>query len=228
MVEDQELAGRAVAPQGRSRDWVPWGLITATLLLIVVLIFTLIVVFTHWKVPNELGLPVLAIFGVVALLASLSFVAISFNRVNMSDRTQALGLPQGSVRAVIALSLVVLFAILSVYLFSSLNNSGRIQRDWCLVDKERMMLANSLRTGEIVSDRAMTTEEVAAHCNAAPPEQRFVVGFRDAGDPAGVDFAKQLLIFVGTLVTSVASFYFGSKAVSEARDVVLGTTCLHR
>jgi hypothetical protein len=231
-VDDQEQAGRP--PSGRGRSWIPWGLIAAALLVIVVLIFALIVVFTSWRVPNELGLPVLAIFGVVALIASLSFAAIGFNYVNMSDRTQALGLPQGSVRAVIALSLVVLFAILSVYLFSSLNNSGRIQRDWCLVGTDRVTLANSLRTSEIVSDRAMTTEEIAAHCglpktapdtagNAAAPEQRFVVSFRDEGDPAGVDFAKQLLILVGTLVTSVASFYFGSKAVSEARDVVLGT-----
>src|SRR5439155_16505901 len=35
-------------------------------------------------------------------------------------------------------------------------------------------------------------------------------------NPTGDDFAKQLLVLLGTLVTSVASFYFGSQAVTSA------------
>ena len=41
--------------------------------------------------------------------------------------------------------------------------------------------------------------------------------YRDS-NPAGEDFAKQLLVLLGTLVTSVASFYFGTNAVSSAQD----------
>src|SRR5205085_5790756 len=45
----------------------------------------------------------------------------------------------------------------------------------------------------------------------------FTVLYRDTRDPASQDFAKQLLVLIGTLVTAVSSFYFGAKAVSEAQ-----------
>lgn len=103
------------------RPWVPWALIALALIMFVALAFALLGIVRYAGVPNELSLPVLAIAGVVALLGSLALVAVSFSSVNMADKSQPLALPQGSVRAVIALSLVVLFAILTVYLFSSLN-----------------------------------------------------------------------------------------------------------
>jgi hypothetical protein len=113
---------------------------------------------------NEVRLPVLAIAGVFLLLGALALVSVAFSLFELSDKTQALGLPEGSIRAVIALSLIVLFAILSVYLYASLIGQ-----------------------------------------NANSPN---------------ADFAKQLLVLVGTLVTSVASFYFGSRsAASAAADV---------
>ncbi len=69
----------------------------------------------------EVQLPVLAITWVVVLLGVLALTAVGFSMVNLADRTEALGLPPGLVRGVIALSPVVLFAILSVFLFGALN-----------------------------------------------------------------------------------------------------------
>jgi hypothetical protein len=285
--------------RGRSgTDPFPGTIIITALILIVVLLFLLIIVVTIFKVPSELGLPVLAIFGVVALLISLSFAALCFNRVGMSDKTEALALPQGSVRAVIALSLVVLFAILTVYLFTSLSsNRAPGQPKWCLDESARNNLLQSLHRGElIVTDRPMTPEETVEHCKAgqptaqsgprdqssssagqpapattqsstnpsnpagptsgptatptaaqpAPPGQastpggqptvnrgpselpatapapKFVVTLQETADPTAQDFAKQLLVLIGTLVTAVASFYFGSKAVADAHEAVIG------
>ncbi len=45
-----------------------------------------------------------------------------------------------------------------------------------------------------------------------------MVYYRPTPNPASEDFAKQLLVLIGTLVTSVAGFYFGSQAVSDAQD----------
>src|SRR5712692_6279451 len=70
--------------------------------------------------PNEVKLPIIAIAGVLLLLGALAVVSVAFSLFELSDKTQALGLPEGSIRAVIALSLIVLFAIFSVYLYSSL------------------------------------------------------------------------------------------------------------
>src|ERR1700694_5181538 len=49
------------------------------------------------------------IAGVIGLLAVLMMTALAFSSVKLSDSTQALGLPEGSVRAVIVLSLIVIF-----------------------------------------------------------------------------------------------------------------------
>ena len=200
----------------RRRPWVPWALIALALLMFVAVSFALLGVVRYADVPNELSLPVLAIAGVIALLGSLALVSVSFSLVNMADKTQALGLPQGSVRAVIALSLVVLFAILTVYLFSSLNG-GQAQVGNCLDEPSSSRMLADWHSRDMIFRVPATT------CSGSTPaSSRFDVFVGRPLSPAGTDFAKQLLVLIGTLVTSVASFYFGSKAVSEARDVVAG------
>src|SRR6266487_42816 len=69
--------------------------------------------------PVMLTLVVLS--GVIGLLAVLMMTALAFSAVKLSDKTQALGLPEGSVRAVIALSLIVIFVITVVFLFGNLG-----------------------------------------------------------------------------------------------------------
>lgn len=54
------------------------------------------------------------------MLVSLTLVALAFAALNLSDRSEALSLPTGSVRAVIALSLILIFAITSTFLYSQL------------------------------------------------------------------------------------------------------------
>jgi len=136
-------------------------LATAIILWAAIILMAALIALSWWlsRTGNNLQvqLPVLAISGVVILLAMLALVSVFFAIFELDDKTQALALPEGSIRAVIALSLIVLFAILTVYLYGSLIGVG----------------------------------------NAATP---------------ATDFAKQLLVLVGTLVTAVASFYFGSKA----------------
>ena len=230
------------------RPWVPWALIAFALIMFVVVAFGLLGVVQAEKVPNELSLPVLAIAGVVALLGSLAMVAVSFSLVNMADKTQPLGLPQGSVRAVIALSLVVLFAILTVYLFSSLNGPAQVAVvATCLEDAPSAQIVRERPVGELLLRRpatdcpattsagnANTTTPNTGNPNTGNPN----TGNPNTGNPntgkydvvverpptqAGIDFAKQLLVLIGTLVTSVASFYFGSQAVAQAHDAVAGT-----
>jgi hypothetical protein len=64
---------------------------------------------------NAFTLPLLAIGGVILLILVLTIVAAIFEFLDLANKNQAMGLPEGSIRAVIALSLIVLFAILAVY-----------------------------------------------------------------------------------------------------------------
>ncbi len=72
---------------------------------------------------NVATLPLVAIGGVVVLVLLLTAVATLFSILELTDGKQALGLPEGSIRAVIALSLIVLFAILSIFLYNGISET---------------------------------------------------------------------------------------------------------
>jgi len=148
-------------------------------------------------------LPLLAITGVMALLASLALVSVVFSLADLSDKTQALGLPEGSVRAVIALSLIVLFAITAVYFHSSFAGRG-LQRTEALTDQQASEFRSKLRSDEFVF-----TEPSG---NTSAPS---IVVYR-LGSQASDDFAKQVFTLIGTLMTAVASFYFASRSGAQS------------
>lgn len=114
-----------------------------------VLIYAVVTTIGH--ASPEYGLPILALLSVLLLLGALLIFTTLIHTIGLSDKNFALGLPDGSVRALLALALVGLFAVLA----SSV-----------LVSKP----------------------------TPAPLD----------------DFGKQMLTLVGTLMTAVISFYFGS------------------
>jgi hypothetical protein len=114
---------------------------------------------------QTLALPLLLIAGVVIFLNALAALVVIFVRNGLSNRNYALGLPDGSIRAIIALSLILLFAIMAVFLYIGQGGFG-------------------------------TTIQPTA---------------------AQTDIAKQLVTTLSTLVVAIASFYFGSTTVREAK-----------
>ena len=152
----------------------------------------------------EIALTMLLLAGLVALMAALSIMTAVLGALGMSDRTHSLGMPAGSVRAVVALSLILIFAITSIFLFRQLSNPPTVQ----IKGLTQAQLAD-IPGKEIVSSKP---SEVG--------ESLFDVERRLANE-ASEDFAKQILTLIGTLVTAVAAFYFGAKAVeSGARSAV--------
>jgi len=69
---------------------------------------------------QTISLPLIVIVGVTLLLIVIALVAFSFSVLGLSSATDALGLPDGSVRAIIALMLLVLFSIVSIFLYNSI------------------------------------------------------------------------------------------------------------
>lgn len=148
-------------------------------------------------------LPLLAIGGVVAMLGSLAVVSIIFAAFGLDDKSQALALPDGSIRAVIALCLIILFAILSFYLYGNMATSSlKTAPDLSVQDKDKLVAA--------VGQNLVAVSQ--------PTDDKFTVYYRDLRDPSSSDFAKQLLVMIGTLVTSIASFYFGAKTAAADTD----------
>ena len=175
-----------------------------TAIVIVIVAFTLVVMLFGLKyllasVPSEVGLPILAIVGVVLLLGTLALVSVAFSIFKLDDRSQALALPEGSIRAVIALSLIILFAIVTVYFYGTLSATG-VSTVTGLSAEQRDSFVGSFRDKDQVV-------AVTPRTGDGP----FTVYFRQGGNAAGVDFSKQVFVLIGTLVTAVASFYFASR-----------------
>ena len=152
----------------------------------------------------EMKLPLLVIAGVVMLLLTLALVAVAYSLLDLSNRDQALALPEGSVRAVIALMLLVIFAIVAIYLYASLSSSGRIRAIEGVPSAQEADLRKQVNVVAVVS---------------STPAGTIKVYYKDVSGSAE-DVAKQLIVLLGTLVTAVASFYFGSSSVASAQAAV--------
>ena len=194
-----------------------------------VVVVLLCVVFWGLKdlVPvGESRLPLVAIGGVVVLILLLTAVTTMFSILSLTNKDQAMGLPEGSIRAVIALSLIVLFAILSIFLYQNVSKGGDIVVIANMSDTERTQFMRDHANARdiqaaVVKDqtgqpRTFNDEKGQLIRNAdGTPKYFYDVSYRSA-NTAGEDFAKQLLVLLGTLMTAITSFYLGAGTVTSA------------
>lgn len=162
------------------------------------------------------GLPMLAIFGIILLFGTLALVAMLFQSLGLTDPKEPLALPQGSIRAAIALSLIVLFAIIAIMLFQSMLGSTYVLRG--LTKTEHDAIVNKIPERVVDSMAAPCAASAPAGGACAETDLRFNLSLQGASPSSGAsDLAKQLLILVGTLMTSVTSFYFAGRGQTETK-----------
>lgn len=119
----------------------------------VALIAVIVLIALGWfvlgrDVADEYRLPVIAVFAIAAMFAVISFIAAVYQSANLSTATQALGLPEGSVRALIALSLIVIFAVITLFMLARLTAPQQICKE--------LMAALSLDTQKSVENQPKT------------------------------------------------------------------------
>jgi hypothetical protein len=150
----------------------------------------------------EIVLTILLVSGLIGLILILAVITAIFHSLNMTDPKASLGLPEGSVQAIIALSLILIFSIMALFLFDQLKSQQRIRL------------------------RGLTQAQVSA---LAPADLVAVIpqsnGTLDAiviipQNEASKNFAQQIGTTISTLVVAVAGFYFGSRAVSGAASAL--------
>jgi hypothetical protein len=164
-----------------------------------------------------ISLPLLAIGGVIVLISLLTAIAILFSIIGLTDKSQAMGLPEGSIRAVIALSLIVLFAILSVFLYQGVSTtSGPVNTIENLSDADRAQFIRDHPTARDIQS-VLVKDNGGQLLKNPDGSQKYLynVTYRSA-NPTGDDFAKQLLVLLGTLMTAVTSFYLGAGTATSA------------
>ncbi|WMW25040.1 hypothetical protein RE474_13310 [Methanolobus sediminis] len=158
---------------------------------------------------SEILLCILLSISVIALLLALTFAASIFKCLGMNSPKEALGLPKGSVRAIIALSLILIFMISSVFFFTQLSYPR---------------LTNEIDFSQAEYDN-LSKESIFysyPHYVNATNETRYNVMLKKEPNKDSVDIAKQIITTISTLVVAVAGFYFGTKSVSIASEAATG------
>jgi hypothetical protein len=149
-------------------------------------------------VGNEGVFALVPRFAVVFLMTTLFILASGFKELQLTDPTQALGLPTRSVRAMIAPILILVFIMFGTYLYTQeltwYDKIGPIEttRDaW--IDTENVIEAQRV----VLSDGTLSTT-------------RYNVWFSNPDPRDSSRIAQQLITTVGSLVGAVTGFYFGS------------------
>jgi hypothetical protein len=196
--------------------WMGWILIIIALFATVGVLLYYVTLLQNptGHLPPEIVLGAALVIGVIALVVSLTFMTVIFKSLNLTNPQNSLGLPEGSVRAVIALSLILIFMISSVFLYWQVGHGGIFTTSVNVTQAQ----IDKMPQGDIVSINRTGTYNNESIFN--------VTLFID--NPSSVDIAKQIITTVSTLVVAIAGFYFGTKAVSVAKGAVEGSYPLIR
>jgi hypothetical protein len=153
----------------------------------------------------EIGLTILLIMGVGTLILVFSMLTPIFAALGLADGKRAMGLPEGSIRAFIAIMLILLFIIVSVFLYEQL--------DWNTYTLESI---SQETLDKIPIENIVSIDEKQAGGRKVFNVQIKVLEATEQSE----DFAKQMFTTIGTLVVSLAGFYFGAQSVSIAKGGV--------
>ena len=166
------------------------------------------------KTNEALTLSAVVLVGLALVVALMSVLVIIYSVLGVADATQALGLPEGSVRSLLAFSLVLMFVCLGAFLYNSVDNTTLISGG----ESDRITEA---QLSELKSQFVVAYEQ-ARNANGSVETDNdgktplyhakyFLKPNKDAGD-----FAKQIFTTLATVFVSVISFYFGSSTTSSA------------
>jgi hypothetical protein len=72
---------------------------------------------------EQVRMPLLAVVSIIAILATLAFISTLFQSAGLHDTNHALALPDGSVRAFIALSLIVVFTVITLFVLARFSDT---------------------------------------------------------------------------------------------------------
>ena len=160
--------------------------------------------------------PTYKFIGIVILfMTALTVAATIFVGLKLANPLEAFGLPAGSMRALLAIGVMILFV---VFWLPMIGSDGETQ----LERKGGTLAADQLTSAvQLHPDQSLRVHVI--EYGSPTTRARFeTFGRADLRSPEEVDFGKQILTALITLLTSVISFYFGSRSVADATRPVEG------
>ena len=168
------------------------------------------------KAPEALTLSTVILVGLALVVVLMVLLIVFYKVTGIEDGTQALGLPSGSVRALLAFCLVLMFVCLGVFLYQGVNAPGvgkeaRVTQDELTSLQKRfsVVLSRPAPDKDVPASRLPNGTTVAAHTDL----QFDVTYFPDRSKEAD-DFAKLIFTQLATVFVTVIGFYFGSSTAA--------------
>jgi len=149
--------------------------------------------------------------GAVTFILAIGGLVALFHALRLTNRQYPLGLPDGTVQALIALILILLFFIMAVFLYLDVSQTTTDRR---LNDLSKEAVA-AIPAGQIVQQfQRDVVVGVDAEGNAQT-ETRYDVLLASprASSDVAQEIARQLITSLGTLIAAIAAFYFGAKTI---------------
>jgi hypothetical protein len=172
------------------------------------------------KVNNEgaQALTFLILVGLALIVALMAGLGIVYSFLGVADHRQALALPEGSVRALIAFSLVLIFVCMATFVYKGaaatrLVEVGQLKRvtaqQITALEKNFTVAVEPARDdkGALINDPAQPNGQPVPLFNA--------VYYAEQGREAN-EIGKQIFTTLATVFVSVVSFYFGSSTTASA------------
>lgn len=153
---------------------------------------------------------VVLIAGFVTVTLLLYLGSIILRALDLGAPAEALGMPPGSIRALIAMSLVLIFVIVGFVVFKSGEGTSGESRGITQAQIDQLRL-----DGSKITSQSLVTAAPGQPAPSAGAE-RYDVRTIQPLSPDAHDFGLQLLSIVSTLVVAVAGFYFGAQTVNQA------------
>ena len=162
--------------------------------------------------------PAIIVIAIVISVLTFTISSAVFAAIGKGKNNSALGMPDGSIRALIALSLIALFFILATQIYSKVSNSsvGKLERvsedelkSLTVKDIVSRVKIDSLQNALYNSDNKI---KVAKYLYFYNVEVKVPVN-QEAGD-----MAKNIIASFTALIAAISGFYFGSASSKQNSD----------
>lgn len=160
----------------------------------VLIVISLLMVFVVGKLEESLN-GVGSIFGIIAMFLLLIYMmsAFAYSLKNSEDKSAeyAFGLPKGTVRAVLALGVLMVFVGLSVFLFDALGSGAIVSKEKPQVLSENLLTYQDNKNNwHTFSNKALETRN---------------------------NLVTQIFTSISTLLATIVAFYFGARVAQSTK-----------
>jgi hypothetical protein len=194
-------------PQGACSMQKQFGMISALVALGALLVLGYVMI---TGARSFAAVAALVLVGVVAFTGFVSALSVTAQRLGMLDTRHPFGLPEGSIRAILTFSFIVLVGVFASYLLVQTSRTGFVApSEPFLLPVTTLAEARALQT-QLAGDGL-----VVVSGTADPIRATFIprTDYRLADD-----VAKQVLTMLSTMLAAMIGFYFGSRSSDTTTD----------